>query len=73
MNKDLIYKIRENKILYTYLKYNSYLYKKIIRNEITIKEMENKMRKELKLTTVDKLNDISSKIELANAFLNILK
>ena len=73
MNRDLIYKIRENKTLYTYLKYNSYLYKKIMRNEITIKELENMMKKELKLTAADKINSISSKIELANAFLNILK
>lgn len=73
MNRDLIYIVRENKMLYTYLKYNSYLYKKILRNEITIKELENMMKKELKLTAADKISNISSKIELANAFLNILK
>lgn len=73
MNRELIYKIRENNNLYIYLKYNSYLYKKILRNEITLKELENIMKKELKLTTADKLNNISNKIELANAFLNILK
>ena len=73
MNRDLIYKVRENKTLYTYLKYNSYLYKKIMREEITIRELETMMKKELKLTTADKLSGISSKIELANAFLNILR
>lgn len=72
MNKDLIYKIRENKTLYMYLKYNSYLYKRIIRNEISIKELESMMKKDLKLTTTDKLSNISSKIEMANAFLNLL-
>ena len=73
MNRDLIYQIRERKELYIFLKYNSYLYKQIIRNEISLKELDDIMRKELKLTVADRLNNISNKIELANAFLNILK
>ena len=59
--------------LYTYLRYHSYLYKNIMRNEITIKELENLLKKELKQTTIDKLTDVKNKIELANTFLNILK
>jgi hypothetical protein len=31
------------------------------------------MKKELKQTPVDKLNEMKNKIELANTFLNILK
>ena len=73
MNRETIYKIRENKDLYIFLKYNSYLYKKILRNEITIKELEYLMKKEYKQTPVDKLVDLKNKIELANTFLNILK
>lgn len=73
MNRDLIFQIREKPNLYNYLKYNSYLYKKIIRGEITLKELEDKMKKDLKLTAADKLNNISNKIELANSVLNILK
>lgn len=73
MNKELIYSIREKNNLYIYLKYNSYLYKKILRNEITIKELENIMKKELNQTSIDKLNDLRNKIELANTFINILK
>jgi len=70
---ELIYQIRENISLYTYLKYHSHLYKNIIRNEITIKELENLMRKELKQTPIDKLTKVKNKIELANTFLSILK
>jgi hypothetical protein len=73
MNREMIYLIRENKDLYQYLKYNSYLYKNILRNEISIKELEKLMKKELKQTPVDKLNEMKNKIELANTFLNILK
>ena len=73
MNRDLIYQIREKKDLYNYLKYNSYLYKLIMRNEISIKQLEDQMKRDLKMTTADKLNKISNKIEVANAFLDILK
>ena len=73
MNRDLIYQIREKKDLYNYLKYNSYLYKLIMRNEISIKQLEDQMKRDLKMTTADKLNKISNKIEFANAFLDILK
>ncbi len=73
MNRDLIFQIREKKDLYKFLKYNSYLYKPIIRGEISIKELEDIMKKELKMTFADRLNHISNNIEIANAFLNILK
>jgi len=73
MNRDLIYKIREKNNLYIFLKYNSYLYKKILRNEITLKELENIMKKELGLTAEAKLNTITNKIELVNTFLDVLK
>ena len=73
MNRDLIFRVREKPDLYNYLKYNSYLYKPILRKEITLKQLEDLVKKELKQTTADKLNNISNKIELANSFLNILK
>ncbi len=73
MNRDLIFRVREKPDLYNYLKYNSYLYKLILRKEITLKQLEDLVKKELKQTTADKLNNISNKIELANSFLNILK
>ena len=44
-----------------------------MRNEISIKQLEDQMKRDLKMTTADKLNKISNKIEFANAFLDILK
>lgn len=73
MNKQLIYKIRENVNLYQYLKYNSYLYKDILRGNITVKDIEKRMKIDLKDTTIDKINNLNNKIETINTFLDILK
>lgn len=73
MYQDIIYKIRENKEIYLYLKYNSFLYKRIIRNEISLKEIDALKRSEFKQTTSDKLNSLKDKIDLVNTFLSILK
>lgn len=73
MDKINIYKIRENINLYQYLKYNSYLYKDIIRGALNIKELNKKMKADLNQTPVDKLKEMNNKIELINTFINIIK
>lgn len=73
MDKMNIYKIRENINLYQYLKYNSYLYKDIIRGTLNIKELNKKMKADLNQTPVDKLKEMNNKIELINTFINIIK
>lgn len=73
MDLDLLYRIRQDKNLYLYLKYHSYWYKILRREPLLIKEMEKEMKKEFKLTTSDKINDISRKMELFNTFLNMLE
>ena len=70
---NIIYQIRENEQLYLFLKYNSNLYKKIQRNEITIKELEKTMKSTINNNGIDKINKIKEKIELANTFLEILR
>lgn len=72
MNND-IYKIRENKELYIFLKYNSSLYKKIFRKEITTKELEKIFKTNSNKTIIDKINKLKEKMELANTFFEILK
>lgn len=72
MNND-IYKIRENKELYIFLKYNSSLYKKILRKEITTKELEKIFKTNSNKTIIDKINKLKEKMELANTFFEILK
>ncbi len=73
MNLDTLFKIRQNPNLYQYLKYNSYWYKLLNRDPILIKEMEELMKKEYKLTAMDKINNFSQKIDTINTFLDILK
>lgn len=73
MNLDTLFKIRQNPNLYQYLKYNSYWYKLLNRDPILIKEMDELMKKEYKLTAMDKINNFSQKIDTINTFLDILK
>ena len=73
MNLDILYKIRQDKNMYMYLKYHSYWYKILKRDPTMVKIMEKEMKKEFKLTTSDKMNDIYKKMELFNAFLNMLE
>ncbi len=73
MNKDIIYRLREDQRLYEFLKYNSFLYKDIIRGTITYKRLVDLMKQNLKLTISDRLNSMNEKIELANSLLNIFK
>ena len=73
MNFDILYKIRQDKNMYIYLKYHSYWYKILKRDPTMIKIMEKEMKKEFKLTTGDKINDIYKKMELFNTFLNMLE
>lgn len=72
MIKTLIYQIREKPDMYQYLKYNSYLYKNIIRGNITYKDIERKMKIDLNKTPIDKLKEINNKIEFINTFFNII-
>ena len=72
MRSDILIKIRTDPNLNQYLKYHSYWYKNLIRNPDSIKQMEEEMKKEYKLTTADKLTDINKKMNTIKTFLNIL-
>ena len=65
-------RIKQDQILYNYLKYHSYWYTRILLNENSIKEMINEMKKEYKLTTEDKLKDLNNKLELVSSLLEVL-
>lgn len=73
MRLDLVNHIRANPNLYHYLKYHSYWYKELIRNPLLVKELEQKMKKEYKLTPEDKINKINDQINLIASFLDIIK
>lgn len=72
MNLNLVLQIRNDKNLDFYLKTHSYWYKILRRDPLRIREMNQEMRKEYKLTSVDKLNQISSKIQMVRTFLDVL-
>ncbi len=72
MINDIFFKIKQNPLLYEYLKYHSYWYEIILNNESSIDNMIDEMKKELKLTAADKLDDLKNKIELISSFLSII-
>lgn len=72
MNFELLYRIRENAMLQFYLKTHSYWYKILRRDPKMIKEMTQNMKEEYKMTPSDKLNQISSKIEMVRTFFDVL-
>lgn len=72
MINELMFNIKQDHMLYNYLKYHSYWYTRLILDESLLKEMIEEMKKEYKLTSVDKLKDLNSKLELISSFLEVL-
>jgi len=72
MINDEIFKIKQDKILYEYLKYHSYWYKEIKKNKEKEKEMIKEMKVELKQTPEDKIINLNKKIELLGSLIGLL-
>lgn len=64
--------INSNKNLSKYIRENSYLYKSLNRDENSIYLIIEEMKKKYKLTTEDKLINISERIQTLNEFIRIL-
>ena len=73
MNLATIVKLKNNQLLQRYIREHSYYYKILNRNPELIKNMENEMKKEYKLTMEDKINDFGEKLNLVNKFINMMK
>ena len=73
MELKMINYIKNNPMLYTYLRDNSYWYKELNRNSQSLKRVEEAMKKYYKLTPTDKLQKISKQISLVSNILDILK
>lgn len=73
MKYELVERLRSNPLLNQYLKYNSYWYKELIRNPSSIKNLEQEMKKEYKLTTEDKITKLSERMNMLSSFLDVLK
>lgn len=73
MNLDTQFKLKNNSLLQRYIRENSYWYKILNRNPELIDRMTEEMKQKYKLTTTDKINNLSEKIDLIRTFMNILK
>lgn len=72
MEKQLITQIKNNPLVYSFLREDSSYYKDLNRGTITIKELEEKAKAYYKQTPEDKLKKISQNIELISTFLDVI-
>lgn len=73
MNIGLRMYIYSNPLLKEYIKLHSYLYKDLIRNPESIKDIEDAMKKENHLTIEDKIDKFSNTLTMAETIINTLK
>lgn len=73
MNLETIVKIKNDAMLQKYIRENSYWYKALNRNPNLMPYLIDNMKKDYKLTTADKINDLSDKLDLIKAFMNAFK
>ena len=64
--------IKNNPNIHKYLREYSYWYKYLNRNPSSIKALEQEMKERYKLTTEDKISNVSRSMEMVSAVLNIL-
>lgn len=65
--------IRNNPYLYRFLRENSGWYKALNRRPESIREMEKAMKEYYKLTTKDKIDQISRRMEMIQTFMEVLR
>lgn len=73
MIDETILRVKQDRNLYTYLKYHSYWYKILKRDKTKLKDMVYEMKKELKIRSEDKLSDLTNKIQMVSSLLEVLK
>ena len=72
MINEVIIRIKQDPLLYNYLKYHSYWYKELYLNQYKLKDMINEMKEEYKLTTEDKIKNINDKLSFISSLLEVL-
>lgn len=73
MSLETIVKIKNDALLQKYIRENSYWYKSLNRNPNLIEYLIDEMKEKYKLTTADKINDLSDKLDLIRTFMNAFK
>ncbi len=66
-------RIKNDPNLYRYLRENSHWYKYLNRSPFALKNMEEEMKEKYKLTTVDKIENISRTISFVQTFMDVIK
>ncbi len=73
MRLDVQIRLKNDPMLQKYIRENSYWYKNLNRNPESINILVDEMKEKYKLTTADKINNISEKLDLIRTFMNVLK
>lgn len=73
MDQYTINYIKNNPLVYNYLREDSSWYKELNRSSSALKLVEEQAKKYYKLTTQDKIEKISKNIELISMFMDVLK
>ena len=72
MTTETLIKIRNNPIVYNYLRINSYWYKDLNRDGTVINKVEQEARDYYKLNLSDRLNNLNDKLSLVKTFMDII-
>ena len=72
MDKETLKLIRDNPIIYSYLREESQEYINLLKDKNYIKELEKKAKERYGQTLEHKLNKISKRLELLNEIMDVL-
>lgn len=72
MINETMFRIKQNPMLYHYLKRHSYWYKILLRNPNLIGKMIDDMKEEYKLTTKDKIEALGERMNMISSLLEVL-
>ena len=72
MTTETLIKIRNNPVVYNYLRINSYWYKDLNRDGSIISRIEQEAKDYYKLNLSDKLSNLNDKLSLVKTFMDII-
>ena len=72
MNKEILKIIRENPIIYSYLREESHEYINLLKDKWYLKKIEANAKERYGLTISHKLNKLSKRLELLNEIMDVL-
>ena len=72
MNKEIIYKIKTNPMIYQILREESYHYKYLYRDNNYIKYLEKYAKEKYKQRPIDKIEKLKNTINLVQTFMSVI-